>query len=91
MFGANYLIKDLRFRHYNQRSAFARGRLLVDSCRPNCNQGGRFVNASATFYDVFYHSGPGRNFGYLRLTWDDGRRSKLLWIDGRGQWWWRGI
>jgi hypothetical protein len=37
---------------------------------------------------VFSHRGPGRNFGYLRLTWNNGRRSKLLWINSRGQWQW---
>jgi hypothetical protein len=90
VFGTNYFIKDLHYRHYNQHSAYARGRLVIDRCRPDCAQGGHFVNAGGSFYDVLNHSGPGRNFGYLKLTWDNGHRSRLFWIDGRGQWMWPG-
>ncbi len=37
-FGMHFFIKDLHFSHYNQRSAYARGRLLLDTCRPDCAQ-----------------------------------------------------
>ncbi len=46
------------------------------------------MSAGADFYGVFSHSGPGRNFGYLKLTWPG--HSMLLWINSRGEWWWRG-
>jgi hypothetical protein len=89
-FGSYFLIKDLRYRYYNRTHAYAHGRLLVDNCRPNCAQGGYFANATAYFWDSFYHRGPGLNFGYLRLRW--GRHlqhSMLLWISGAGSWAWR--
>ncbi len=86
-FGSHFLVKDLRYAHYTQHSAYARGRLLVDNCRPTCAQGGHWVEAAAYFYDVFYHRGPGRNFGYLRLRWH--LHSMLLWINSQGAWSWR--
>jgi hypothetical protein len=88
-FGSYFLIKNLRYRYYNGTNAYAHGRLLVDNCRPNCAQAGYFANATAYFWGVFYHRGPGLNFGYLRLRW--GRHlqhSKFLWING-GVWDWR--
>jgi hypothetical protein len=84
-------MKDLRYSHYNGHSAFATATLLVDNCRPNCVTGGHYVKATAYFYDVFDHKGPGRNFGYLRLRWDHRRHSTLLWIDSEGQWWWAAL
>lgn len=89
-FGAHFLIKNLRYRDYTGSKAYAHGRLLIDRCRPNCVTGGHYVNATAYFWDVFNHSGPGKNFGYLRLRW--GRhRSMLLWINGAGGWSWNSL
>lgn len=89
VFGTHFFIAHLQYSHYNQTSALAHGRLLWDTCQPTYVQGGRHYNATARFYDVFNHSGPGRNFGYLRLTWP--HHSLLLWIDSAGQWLWPGI
>lgn len=89
VFGTNFLIKNLRYSHYSQTSSLARGRLLWDTCQPTCASGGKYYNATADFYEVFNHGGPGRNFGYLRLTWP--HHSMLLWIDSAGQWLWKGI
>lgn len=88
-FGSYFEIKNLRYRYYNGTKAYAHGKLLVDNCRPNCAAAGYWANATAYFWGVFYHRGPGLNFGYLRLRW--GRHlqhSKLLWINN-GVWDWR--
>ena len=90
-FGSYFFIKKLRYRYYNGTHAYAHGRLLVDNCRPSCAQAGYFANATAYFWDVFNHRGPGKHFGYLRLRWGHHlRHSMLLWINGRGEWWWHG-
>jgi hypothetical protein len=89
-FGSYFFIKDLRYRYYNGTHAYAHGRLLVDNCRPTCAQAGYFANATAYFWVVFNHRGPGKHFGYLRLRW--GRHlqhSMLLWISSAGWWAWR--
>jgi hypothetical protein len=87
-FGKDFLIEHLRYTHYSKHSADARGRLLLDNCRPNCAQGGHWVSASADFYRVVHHHGPGRNFSHLKLTWHD--HSRLLWINSHGDWTWTG-
>ena len=91
VFGSYYFIKDLRFTRYNRHSAWAKGKLFIDNCQPDCAQSGHFVAATAYFWDVFDHRGPGLNFGYLSLKWDSGRRSRLLWIDSQGQYWWNAL
>ncbi len=90
-FGSDYFLKSLRYQSDNGRHAYAHGKLFIDDCRPNCARAGYFANATAYFWHVFNHRGPGRNFGDLRLRW--GRHlqhSRLLWINGHGEWWWRG-
>jgi hypothetical protein len=87
-FGMHFLIKNVRYSSYGQRSAYGHGRLEVDSCRPNCVKGGHWVKATAHFFHVFDHAGPGRNFGNLRLRWH--HHTMLLWITSRGQWQWAG-
>jgi hypothetical protein len=87
-FGLDFLIEHLRYTSYSKHSAYARGRLLLDTCRPNCAQGGYSVSASASFYGVVHHPGPGRSFSHLKLTWQD--HSMLLWINKQGNWWWTG-
>ena len=91
VFGSYYFIKDLRYGHYNRHSAWATGRLFIDNCQPDCAQSGHFVAATADFWDVFDHKGPGLNFGYLSLKWDGGRRSRLMWIDSLGEYWWKAL
>jgi hypothetical protein len=88
VFGSHFLIKNVRYASYGQVSAHARGRLLIDNCRPSCVKGGHYVDASTHFYGVRNHSGPGRFFAHLRLRWHG--HSKLLWINIHGEWWWRG-
>jgi hypothetical protein len=90
VFGSYFLVKNLRYRYYTGTRAYAHDRLLVDNCRPSCAQAGYWASGTAYFWGAFYHRGPGRNFGYLRLRW--GRHlqhSMLLWINSRGQWTWR--
>ena len=85
--GAGYSaprIKNVRWIYYNRHSAWATGRWLLDTCNPDCAQGGYFVNATAHFYDVVSHPGPGRNFAKVTVWWRDGRWS--AYIDGRGEW-----
>jgi hypothetical protein len=89
-FGAHFLVQNLRYRYYTAGHAYAHGRLLVDRCRPNCVSGGHYVNATAYFWDVFNHRGPGNNFGSLRLRWGK-HRSMLLWINGAGAWQWSSL
>ena len=86
-FGAHFFIKDLRYSHYGSRSATASGRLAIDNCRPNCAQGGHFVNASAVFIKARDHRGPGLYYSGLNLTWP--HHVMHLWISGRGSWDWR--
>lgn len=91
VFGSYYYVKGLRYRYYNGTKAYAHGKLFVDNCVPNCAAAGYFANATVYTWDVFSHRGPGKHFGYLRLRW--GRHlqhSRLMWINSRGQWWWRG-
>lgn len=85
-FGAHFLIKRLRYTYYSQHSAYARGRLFLDTCRPDCAHGGYYVNAGAYFHGVFYHTGPGRHFKYLKLTWH--KHTKLMRINSSGSWTW---
>jgi hypothetical protein len=91
VFGSYFFIKDLRYGHYNRHSAWATGRLFIDNCQPDCAQSGHFVAATGDFWDVFDHKGPGLNFGYLSLKWDGGRRSRLMWIDSLGEYWWKAL
>jgi hypothetical protein len=88
VFGSYFLIEDLRYSSYGQRSARATGRLDISSCQPDCAKAAHFVTARASFYGVFGHAGPGRSFGDLKLSWDGGHDQKLLRIDSRGQWAW---
>jgi hypothetical protein len=88
VFGSYFLIENLRYSSYGQRSATATGRLDISSCQPDCAKAAHFVTAHASFYGVFDHAGSGRNFGYLKLSWDNGRDGKVLWINSRGQWDW---
>lgn len=85
--GAGYSaprIEHVRWTYYNRHSAWAKGKWLLDTCKPSCAAGGYFVNATAHFYDVFNHAGPGRNFAKVTVWWHQGRWS--AYIDGRGQW-----
>ena len=68
-FGSDYFLKSLRYQSDNGRHAYAHGKLFIDDCRPNCARAGYFANATAYFWHVFNHRGPGRNFGDLRLRW----------------------
>jgi hypothetical protein len=80
-------INSLRYTHYNGRSAAAYGRWLLDSCEPTCVQDQHFVNAHVNFFGLFYHKGPGLNFGYARVSWSHRRHhTALLYIDSKGQW-----
>jgi hypothetical protein len=91
VFGSYYYVQGLRYRYYTGNKAYAHGKLFVDNCVPNCAAAGYFANATVYTWDVFNHRGPGRHFGNLRLRW--GRHlqhSRLMWINSRGQWWWRG-
>jgi hypothetical protein len=91
VFGSYYYIKGLRYRCYTSSKAYAHGKLFVDNCLRDCAAAGYFANATVYTWDVFNHRGPGKHFGYLRLRW--GRHlqhSRLMWINSRGQWWWRG-
>ncbi len=85
--GAGYSaprIEHVRWIYYNRHSAWATGRWLLDTCNPDCAQGGYYVNATAHFYEVLSHPGPGRNFALVTVWWHHGRWS--AYIDGRGQW-----
>jgi hypothetical protein len=62
-------VKSLRWSQYGQHSARAGGKWWIDNCKPTCASGGHWVAAQVHFYHVFNHSGPGRNFGEVRVTW----------------------
>jgi hypothetical protein len=80
-------IDSLRYTHYNGHSAGGYGRWLLDSCEPDCAEGGHFVTAHVKFYGLFYHKGPGLNFGYARVSWHHrGYHTALIYINGKGQW-----
>jgi len=91
-FGANFEIKRLYYQHYNQTDAYGHGRLVLTTCRPNCNEGAYTVRASAYFYGTRHHVGIGPYYGHLRLRWRHNHKSHsmLLWIGKRGRWDWRG-
>jgi hypothetical protein len=79
-------IKQVHWTAYTQHGAWANGRWLLDTCKPDCALGGYWVNARAHFYHVFNHAGPGRNFGQVTVTWRGGKWS--AYINSRGQWVW---
>jgi hypothetical protein len=94
-FGTLYYMERIHWTSWTKTGAYGRGRLIA--CAGAAGPCVRaYVNIHA--WDLFDHSGPGRNFGYLRYTGDrslnpiiGGRgRSRLLWINSRGNWWWRG-
>lgn len=92
VFGSYFEIYRLHYLYYSRRSALAHGRLVYSTCNPDCAEGSYAASATARFWDVFDHAGPGRNFGYLRITWyHHGHHTKVLWIDSHGQWWWAAL
>jgi len=88
VFGTFFEIKRLSYQHYNHRDAYGHGRLVVASGACCVHH----YRASAYFYGPRQHSGPGKYFGHLRLRWRQNHKSHsmLLWINQKGQWWWRG-
>ena len=95
--GAGYSsprIYHLTWESYRRGSALAHGKFLLDTCKPNCAQGGYWVNARAYFFGVYFHRGPGYNFGNVKVTyWDSHNHGKQhtfrAWIDSEGSWDWR--
>ena len=91
VFGSYYYVRGLRYRYYNGTKATADGRLWVDDRNPDCADARYFANATVYTWDVFNHRGPGKHFGYLRLRGASVlEHLGLMWINSRGQWWWRG-
>jgi hypothetical protein len=95
VFGSLYEIHRIHWTSWTNRGAYGRGHLLACA-----GEAGPCVRATVSLHawDVFNHSGPGRNFGDLRYTSKHslggivgGRgRSRFLWINSRGNWWWKG-
>jgi hypothetical protein len=95
VFGTLYYMKHIRWTSWTQTGAYGRGRLIACA-----GEAGPCVRATVKIHawDVFNHPGPGLNFGDLRYTSKHslnpiggGRgRSRFLWINSRGNWWWQG-
>lgn len=97
-FGAGYSAPrmTLHWLHYNQHDARATGKWLLDNCKPSCAAAGHFVPASAHFFHVYNHAGPGRNFAEVTITWHRGHWHRHAYkggkfhayIDSHGDWTW---
>jgi hypothetical protein len=94
-FGSLYYVERIHWTNWTRTGAYGRGRLIACA-----GEAGPCVRANVNIHawDVFDHSGPGLNFGYLRYTSKHSLnpivggagRSRLLWINSRGNWWWQG-
>lgn len=95
-FGGGASFAAPRSRHLHWTSwGHARGQWFIDSCRPDCAKGGRWVSARFHFYDTHSHAGPGRYFSNVKVSSRQTVRGwpTHLWIvnHGRlgGDWNWR--
>jgi hypothetical protein len=95
-FGTLYYMTGIHWTSWKQSGAYGTGRLIACA-----GEAGPCVRATVKIHawDVFDQPGPGPNFGYLRYTAKHSLdpivggsgRSRLLWINSRGNWWWRGV
>jgi hypothetical protein len=93
---AGPMSRHLSWVRYGNSTAYARGQVWVDYCKPSCAGAGHWARAVLYFYGVYSHSGPGRNFGNARVYYwtRHGKKAPYVGTGGRffimsnGDWNW---
>jgi hypothetical protein len=78
-FGSMYGIYHIHWSSWTNHDGYGHGTMVAATFPGEIRE-----SVSIHVYGVYYHSGPGKNFGYLKYT--GSRFSQLLWIDSTGRW-----
>lgn len=83
--GSYFALRGLRYSYWSSSSASGKGQLLISNCRPDCAKAAHWTKASVYFHGVRSHSGPGRYFRDLRITYGRNHHTLYLHITSGGR------